>query len=225
MGEIPPRSLFAVPYPQLLGMGLNRYLELTNSVRQGRLLDFRKVVSQWGTEFKADGLGALIGRLEHTVVKAGLRKVNTSYSKIGLTEVGVRLGLGSAKDGTSEAELRTLSEFVVSKGILDGVVSGTIDHEKGYLQSSSTLDAYSTVAPTEAMHRRIQFCIATHNQAVAGLRYPDESTAYGKMIENVRRAKKGKDEKDGEDGDEGEEKTDEEIAKEIEDEMDEEDGI
>lgn len=64
--------------------------------------------------------------------------------------------------------------------------------------------------PTQkAFHKRITFCLDVHNEAVRAMRYPPN--AYKKELDKAR--------PDLED-----EKTDEELAKEIEDEMNEEDG-
>ena len=208
MGEIPARNLFE---QSLLDLGLDRYLSLTVAVKEGSLSYFKSVVASSSNNFAIDGMTSLIGRLEHTVVKAGLKKVNTSYSRISLKEVGRRLGL----EGGSDVEIETKAEFIVAKGIRDGVVEGNIDHENKTLVSNNTLDIYSTTTPTDALHRRITFCLSTQVQALASLRYPNEDEVYGKMIENVRRKKKDKDKSE-------EEKTDEEVAREIEEELEEE---
>lgn len=58
----------------------------------------------------------------------------------------------------------------------------------------------------QAFHKRITFCLDVHNEAVRAMRYPPN--AYKKELNAAR----------------VEEKTEEELAKEIEDEMNEEDG-
>ncbi len=146
-----------------------------------------------------DGTFTLISRLAHSVVKAGLRRLKTSYSRISLEDVALRLGLPSA----------TSAEFVVAKAVRDGVIDATIDHEKGYVQSHDLVDVYATVEPSEAFHRRIAYCLTTHNDAVRGMRYPPD--AYKKQSEASRGLR----------GRKGEDKTDEEKAQELEDEFDE----
>ena len=57
-------------------------------------------------------------------------------------------------------------EFIVSKAIRDNVIDATIDHENQYLKSKETVDIYSTQEPLEAFHKRINFCLNIHNDAV-----------------------------------------------------------
>lgn len=60
----------------------------------------------------------------------------------------------------------------------------------------------------QAFHKRITFCLDVHNEAVRAMRYPPN--AYKKELESARLGL--------------DDKTEEELAKEIEDEMD-EDGL
>mmetsp|Transcript_23404 Transcript_23404/g.44031 ORF Transcript_23404/g.44031 Transcript_23404/m.44031 type:complete len:522 (-) Transcript_23404:80-1645(-) len=194
MGEIPSRDIFFTEGMRAL---LLPYMELTAAVRQGDLTTFNKIASKHQPTFVADGTDTLINRLAHNVVKAGLRRLNISYSRIYLKDIAERLSLGSAKS----------AEYIVAKAIRDGVIDGVINHKEGYLQSNELVDVYSTTEPAEALHRRITFCLNTHADAVKGLRYPDD--AYAKANQKKKK------------GDE-EEKTEEEIAAEIEAELEEE---
>jgi 26S proteasome regulatory subunit N3 len=133
------------------------------------------------------------------VVKAGLRKLHLSYSRISLDDVAHRLGLPSAAS----------AQFVVAKAVRDGVLEATIYHEEGYVQSHDLIDVYATQEPAEAFHRRIAYCLTTHNDAVRGMRYPPD--AYKKQLEASRGNRRKA----------GDEKTDEEKAQELEDELDE----
>lgn len=58
------------------------------------------------------------------------------------------------------------TEFIVAKAIKDRVIDATIDHENGYLKSRESRDVYSTQEPLEAFHKRINFCLNIHNDAV-----------------------------------------------------------
>lgn len=196
MGEIPERSVF---FTKGMVGELNPYLKITQAVRRGDLAIFHETVSSFSERLKVDGTFTLISRLAHSVVKAGLRKLNTSYSRISLVDVAKRLGLTHA----------TSAEFVVAKAIRDNVIDGTIHHEDGYLQSHDLVDVYATMEPAEAFHRRIAYCLTTHNDAVRGMRYPPD--AYKKQLEASRGLRGKKDE----------DKTDEEKAQELEDELDE----
>lgn len=196
MGEIPERSVF---FTKGMMGELNPYLKIAQAVRRGDLAIFHETVSSFSERLKLDGTYTLISRLAHSVVKAGLRKLNTSYSRISLVDIAKRLGLANA----------TSAEFVVAKAIRDNVIDGTIHHEDGYLQSHELVDVYATMEPAEAFHRRIAYCLTTHNDAVRGMRYPPD--AYKKQLEASRGLRGKKDE----------DKTDEEKAQELEDELDE----
>jgi 26S proteasome regulatory subunit N3 len=197
MGEIPDRHIFLTP-----GMTneLAPYMAITQAVRRGDLSVFSHAVSEHAKRLQEDETYTLISRLAHQVVKAGLRKLHISYSRISLQDVADRLGLPSA----------TSAEFVVAKAVRDGVLEATIYHDEGYVQSHDLVDVYATKEPAEAFHRRIAYCLTTHNDAIRGMRYPPD--AYKKQLE----ASRGNRNKRGDD------KTDEEKAQELEDELEDE---
>ena len=103
------------------------------------------------------------------------------------------------------------AEYICSKAIRDGVIDATIDHESGWLCSNESADVYCSEEPQKAFHRRIAFCLDSHNEAVKAMRYPPD--AYKKELNK----NKNKNKKDNND----EERTIEEIIKEMEDDMDE----
>ncbi len=197
MGEIPERHVF---FTKGMKTELAPYLAITQAVRRGDLAVFTKVVSEQAVRLQQDETYTLISRLAHQVVKAGLRKLNVSYSRLSLQDVADRLGLASA----------TSAEFVVAKAVRDGVLDATIHHEEGYVQSHDLVDVYATKEPAEAFHRRIAYCLTTHNDAVRAMRYPPD--AYKKQLEASRGNRRGKKTDD---------KTDEEKAQELEDELEE----
>lgn len=198
MGEIPDRHVF---FSKGMQTELAPYLAITQAVRRGDLAVFISVVSEQASLLQKDHTYTLISRLAHQVVKAGLRKLHMSYSRLSLQDVADRLGLSSAKS----------AEFVVAKAVRDGVLDATIHHKEGYVQSHDLVDVYATKEPTEAFHRRIAYCLTTHNDAVRGMRYPPD--AYKKQLEASRGNRKKR----------NDDKTDEEKAREIEDELEEED--
>lgn len=198
MGEIPERSVFL---SDGMKKALEPYLQITQAVRRGDLAVFHSTVKEHTARLQADGTHTLISRLAHSVVKAGLRRLHTSYSRISLEDIALRLGLANA----------TSAEFVVSKAVRDGVIDATIIHdEKGsYVQSHDLVNVYATTEPMEAFHRRIAYCLTTHNDAVRSMRYPPDE--YKKQLEASRGMRnRGRDD----------DKTDEEKAQELEDEMD-----
>jgi 26S proteasome regulatory subunit N3 len=196
MGEIPDRHIF---FTTGMKTELDPYLNITQAVRRGDLAVFEQVVTENAAQLKKDETFTLISRLAHQVVKAGLRKLHVSYSRLSLQDVADRLGLPSARS----------AEYVVAKAVRDGVLDATIHHKEGYVQSHDLVDVYATKEPAEAFHRRIAYCLTTHNDAVRGMRYPPD--AYKKQLEASRGNRRKR----------SDDKTDEEKAKELEDEFDE----
>ena len=62
-------------------------------------------------------------RLEQTVIKTGLKKINLSYSRISLADIAEKLNLPADSD----------VEFIVAKAIRDGILNAKINHEKQYI--------------------------------------------------------------------------------------------
>lgn len=77
------------------------------------------------------------------MLKTGLRKISTSYSRISLADIAEKLHLSSA----------TAAEYICAKAIRDGVIEAKIDHENGYLTSHELVDIYSTEEPQNAFHK------------------------------------------------------------------------
>lgn len=196
MGEIPERHVFAT---EGMVIELAPYLSIAQAVRRGDLAVFHAAVATHTTRLQRDHTHTLISRLAHQVVKAGLRKLAVSYSRLSLQDVADRLGLPSASS----------AEYVVAKAVRDGVLDATIYHQEGYVQSHDLVDVYATKEPAEAFHRRIAYCLTTHNDAVRGMRYPPD--AYKKRLEASRGNRRKR----------GDDRTDEEKAQELEDELDE----
>lgn len=189
MGELPDRSLFEGPG---LRSALEPYLFLTQAVRRGSLLEFDQVVEKHAATLKADKTYTLAIRLSQNVVKTGLRRLNLSYSRISLDDVRDKLQLGTSRS----------AEFVIAKAIKDGVIDAVIDHDHGFMSSKDMTEVYATNDPQRAFHRRIAFCLDVHNEALKAMMYPPDAH------------KKSQPENKPD-----ESKTDEELAKEIEDEL------
>src|SRR5689334_11056189 len=83
---------------------------------------------------------AWVVRLRHNVIKAGIRMISLSYSRISLRDICLKLRLDSEAD----------AEYIVAKAIRDGVIDAVIDHENGYIQSKENADVYSTTEPQNA---------------------------------------------------------------------------
>ncbi|KAK3579272.1 hypothetical protein CHS0354_033350 [Potamilus streckersoni] len=170
LGDIPDREVFRQP---ILKKTLDPYFQLTQAVRSGDLPNFNQVLTKYGEKFQAEGTYTLIIRLRHNVIKAGVRRINLSYSRISLMDIAQKLALDSPED----------AEYIVAKAIRDGVIEATIDHEKGYVQSKETSDIYATQEPMSAFHQRITFCLDIHNHSVKAMRFPPKS--YNKDLESA----------------------------------------
>lgn len=197
MGEVPDRATFGhSDYKQPLAP----YFALTIAVREGNLVAFNKAVAEHKETFIADKMLSLVIRLSHSVIKTGLRRINLSYSRISMVDICDRLALDSPES----------AESVCAKAIRDGVIDAVIDHEQGWLTSKERTDVYATNEPQRAFHQRVEFCLAVRNEAVKAMRYPAD-------------AFKPKPKKKSSNADD--EKSPEELAKEIEEEFEDEDGI
>eukprot|EP00045_Choanoeca_perplexa_P005493 m.46450 g.46450 ORF g.46450 m.46450 type:complete len:486 (-) comp13153_c0_seq1:112-1569(-) len=166
-GEIPDRDLFRRAY---LKKSLGPYFALTCAVRTGDVKAFNTVVADNQATFLADETMLLIQRLRHSVIKTGVRKMSVSYSRISLADLASKLSLDTPEE----------AEYIVAKAIRDGVIDAVINHEEGYLSSKEVVDIYSTGAPQEAFHQRINFCLKIHRDSVKAMRYAP--TAYRKHL-------------------------------------------
>eukprot|EP00620_Florenciella_sp_RCC1587_P014690 CAMPEP_0182573594 /NCGR_PEP_ID=MMETSP1324-20130603/20303_1 /TAXON_ID=236786 /ORGANISM="Florenciella sp., Strain RCC1587" /LENGTH=488 /DNA_ID=CAMNT_0024788725 /DNA_START=35 /DNA_END=1501 /DNA_ORIENTATION=- len=191
MGEVPERSTFN---HKEYRAALAPYLVLTQAVRAGDLLRFNAAVAEHAAVFKADKTYTLVIRLSHNVIKTGLRRISVSYSRVSMEDICAKLHLDSPQS----------AEFVCAKAIRDGVIDAVIDHENGWMTSKELTNVYATNDPQRAFHKRINFCLNVHNEAVRAMVYPP-----------VSYKKKADEKKD-------DEPTAEEIAKEIEEELAEE---
>lgn len=94
------------------------YYKLVQCVNNGNLLDFKTVLNQYENKYIEDRLYTIIQRLHIVVIKTGLRKINSSYSKISFQDIAQKLNLPTDTD----------VEFIVAKAIRDGVLTGIINH-------------------------------------------------------------------------------------------------
>jgi 26S proteasome regulatory subunit N3 len=171
MGEVPERSFFNTG-SSAARAALRPYLALTHAVRVGSVQLFGVAVEEHAEAFKRDKNFTLTQRLGHNVLKIGLRKISIAYSRITLTDVAKKLQLPSARN----------AEYICAKAIHDDVIGAALDHNQGCLVSSEQSDVYSTQAPLEIFHRRIVFCLESHNDAIKAMRYPPN--AYKREVSN-----------------------------------------
>eukprot|EP00754_Rhynchopus_humris_P043647 Rhum_TRINITY_DN3417_c0_g1::Rhum_TRINITY_DN3417_c0_g1_i1::g.10635::m.10635/K03033/PSMD3, RPN3; 26S proteasome regulatory subunit N3 len=161
MGEIPPRSEFLA---KGLKNALAPYLALTSAVRFGQLNRFQKVVQKNVDLFHEDRTYMLIQRVRHNVIKTGLRRISLSYSRISFTDICQKLNLDNP-------EAEDDAEYIVSKAIADHVIEAVVDHDRRLISSKAVTDVYSSSEPTTQYHKRIEYCLRVHNDAVQAMMY------------------------------------------------------
>ncbi|CAE7892001.1 psmD3 [Symbiodinium sp. KB8] len=180
LGEVPAKSTFHMPHAggegDAVTVALAPYLAISQAVRVGNTAAFEQAVSDHLPAFVADGNLSLVRRLTHTVLKAGLKKISRSYSRIAFEDIAAKLGVPSAVH----------AEALVAKAVRDVVIQGTLDSEAGTFTSQDTEDVYATTAPAEAFHQRIQFLLDVKTDAVQSMQYPPD--AYRKEVDKASKA-------------------------------------
>jgi len=182
LGEVPDKAVFHVPRQGVSGDAFTQtlapYLAVAQAVRVGDTEAFQKAVQDHSAVFAAEGNLSLIQRLTHTVLKAGLKKIATSYSRISFEDVAKKLGVGSSAE----------AETLCAKAVRDGVIDAVLDADESSLRSREVEDEYKTTAPAEAFHRRIQFLLDVNREAMLNMQYPAE--AYQKDLEDAKKMQK-----------------------------------
>jgi len=165
LGEVPDRMELTQAQTMT---AMAPYIALTQAVRRGDLKDFQRVSEVHGEAFDKDGTTNLIVRLRNNVIRAGLRRISVSYSRISLGDVASLLGLDRSQKDT---------ECIVAKAIRDGAVDATLEHDSGCMVSNQVLDIYATYEPQHAFHARVTFCLDLHNEAMKAMRFEPKAKA------------------------------------------------
>jgi len=161
MGDVPSRTIFS---HSNLKSYLFPYYELVHSLVKGDIVGFENVKNKHTAAFKKDGLMILINRLYQNVVRAGLKKINLSYSQISFDDIRQKLNLGESLD----------VGLIIAKALKDGVISGEINSAERVLVIKEKSDVYSTNDPQINYQKRISYCMNLHDAAVKALTYPNE---------------------------------------------------
>eukprot|EP00375_Theileria_parva_P001402 XP_764074.1 proteasome regulatory component [Theileria parva strain Muguga] len=161
MCDIPSKSVFTNPS---MRRDLTPYESIVVAVRNGDLSVFLQLCDKYARCFVKDDTMFLISRLRDNVIKGGLRKINLAYSKINLANVAHKLGLKSVEH----------TENIIAKAIHDGIIEAVIDHENQCVNSKVNVDLYKSYEPMRAFHKRIQFCLKLHSNAIQAMRYPED---------------------------------------------------
>ena len=90
LGAIPERTFFREPASK---GPMRPYLKLVQAVRLGDLGAFRAAMEEHAQTFTADGNMTLVTRLRQNVIRAGLRNISLSYSRIYLKDVAAKVPL------------------------------------------------------------------------------------------------------------------------------------
>ena len=126
--------------------------------------EFKRGIEIYERNFQKDGTFNLVQRIRQVVIKAGLRKINLSYSRISIKDITEKLKLENEKE----------TEYIIAKAIRDGFFLATINHEKGYVQSKDIKDIYSTFEPQRAYQTRILFLNNIYVEAQKSMKYSSE---------------------------------------------------
>ncbi len=170
MGDIPDRSTFVLRNGRSDVM--DKYLRLTETVRRGDVARFQEELNKHQAEFEKDDTAELAGRLHHNVIKAGLRKITTSYSKISIAKVAEKLKLNPTHDSAIG---------VAAKAIVDGVIEAYIDEGgsgSGSGSGSAVLvsewgeDVYASTKPQEQLlNKRVGFLLQLNEDLLKAMEF------------------------------------------------------
>lgn len=174
MGDIPSRTIFSTGP---LKPFLFPYYEQVNSLVKGNISQFENVRNKHHDIFKKDGLIILINRLYQNVIRAGLKKINSSYNQISFDDVKVKQGLAGSSDNMNWMLSGKDIDIglVIAKALKDKVITGEINSEARILIIKDNKDIYSTSEPQINCQKRINYCLNIHDAAVKALQYPTEN--------------------------------------------------
>jgi 26S proteasome regulatory subunit N3 len=173
MGEIPARETF---HQSDVRKSLAPYELLALAVKSGDLHSFQECMKAHRDQFIHDSTYSLIIRLRHNVIKAGLRAINVSYTRITLKEIALKLSMAEVNQQNELAQAIEDLQFILAKAIHDGVIEGKLvqinQHGELALVSNREVDVYSTVDPQVALNKRIDFAMGIFNDSVKALTFP-----------------------------------------------------
>lgn len=165
LGEVPNRAELA---PADVRNMMKPYYELARAVGAGDVSSFDSIAEMHHETFDRDDLKHLVARLRANVIRSGVRRIATAYSRISLSDISNKLGIANVSD----------TEYIVAKAIRDGGIVAELDHETGIMTCSSVSDVYSTDEPLNAFHARIAFCLDIHNEAYKAIRHDPQKKKW-----------------------------------------------
>lgn len=122
---------------------------------------FELICQKYHQIFENDGNLILIKRLTLNVIRAGLKRINISYSRISFEDIRTKLGLPDSTD----------VESMVAKAIRDGVITARIDFDTQSLFINETNNIYVTKEPQINFQKRIEYCTNLINNCNGALQY------------------------------------------------------
>lgn len=147
IGNVPEKSIFK---NTLTSKYLNKYYKLTKYVALGKVLEFRKLLTEYNKYFKKDGYLMLIDKLSDIVIINGIKQISQSYSRIDFNSIKKKLGL----DENEEVE------NIIAKCARDKIIFPIINHREQYVTIKPNIDYYSSNKPQLNLKKKIDFCIS-----------------------------------------------------------------
>lgn len=133
-------------------------------ILRGEVKTFEQVCSKYHETFEKDGNLILIQRLTLNVIRAGLKRINISYSRISFEDIRTKLGLPENTD----------VESMVAKAIRDGVITARIDFQTQTLFINESNNIYVTKEPQINFQKRIEYCTNLISNCNGALQYKQE---------------------------------------------------
>ena len=161
LGKVPERKVFSGKY---VAKPLRPYLDVARSVRFGNIEAFVASVKQHTQFFEADRTLTFITRLHQNVVRAGLKRICITYSRISLEELAKRLFLDSVQD----------ARYIILKAINDQVISNVTFSGDFLVRKEAIKNVYRSAVPHSQLNERIENCCKLLSQVQKAMNYKTE---------------------------------------------------
>lgn len=160
LGNIPELSFFKNKVIE--GEVIKPYFLLTKSVKLGDINNFTNIINKYKSIFHRDDLHMLSTRLRSNVLRAGMKNISKTYSKIHLRDICHKLKLDSEQT----------TEYIVAKCIKENVIDAKIDYETSVVETFKENVLYETREPQDIFDQRIYFANQIKNDCLKSLNYP-----------------------------------------------------
>ncbi|KAF7637239.1 PCI domain-containing protein [Meloidogyne graminicola] len=181
IGEIPERNLFRVKEFEKV---LLPYMRLTKVVKLGDVEGYNKVKEEFGSLFTEHKTMTLVGRIHKSVIRTAIRQIATTYSRIFISDMAVKLQSPSVEDA-HDTVMKVFKE-----GLLRGmVVTNDPEFKQPYVKFGEAADHYRGTEPQTEFDKRINELLDLHSHAVKALRYPDSCSSEVETIAEQRKLK------------------------------------